>query len=98
MAIYGIVPMEQPGMAGVWALTSHVVEEEPRLFIAAAHRELAGFLEVWPILVNYVAEGYPKACRWLAREGAVLAPARPIGPKGVLFHPFTLTKEAHRWA
>lgn len=74
-----------PWMLGVEELFLH-----RRPLIAMPPTYIRRMLAAYPRLVNFVHTENHQSIRWLRRLGFTIHPAAPHGPKGALFHRFTL--------
>lgn len=91
VAIFGMVPVTLLGDTGVpWFLGTPMVDRCAGSLMRAAPAYIARMLAAYPRLFNIVDSRNAKACRYLRRAGFVLGPPAPMGPAGVLFHPFEL--------
>lgn len=91
LCVYGITSPEGalgdlgcPWMVGTDELVQHPM----------VHRHLRTvpprFLATHKWLINWVMEGHTRAVNWLGRLGFTIHEARPHGPQGRSFHPFTM--------
>jgi hypothetical protein len=79
------------GTAMPWLLTGRPVDRHRRAFLRLTRARTQQMLAEHGMLVAEVHADYREAVRWLAWLGFMLAPARPLGPRGALFHRATLT-------
>lgn len=81
-----------PGTGVPWLLADTRMETRP-LTVARHSRAvlMAGLAPGFDRLENAVDARSRRTIRWLARLGFQIHPARPMGPAGLPFHPFTLT-------
>lgn len=91
VAIFGLVPLTLMGDTAVpWMLGTTRVDRHAGSLIRLAPSYIARMLAAYPRLLNAVDSRNAKACRWLRRAGFSLGPPMPMGPAGVLFHPFQM--------
>lgn len=62
----------------------------PRAVVELSRKYIPNMLRFFPRLENIVDSRNDKSIRWLRRMGFILSPAIPMGPEGVLFHPFVM--------
>jgi hypothetical protein len=74
------------GVAMPWLVTGRPVDRHRKAFLRLTRARTRRLLAEHRTLVAEVHADYPEAVRWLAWLGFTLAPARPIGPRGALFH------------
>lgn len=95
-AVWGCGGCALGGIGTPWLMTTPVVERVPVSMVKVARREMMGMLDIFPVLENYVAARYQKACRFLEVLGFELGD--PIGiPVGngrdnVPFRPFRIER------
>jgi hypothetical protein len=81
------------GSVGVgWLLTSELVDMYPKLFWQTCKTVLAGMLERWGCLVNFIDCRHHQAIRWASRLGFKLEEPQPFGHAGALFRRFTVSQ------
>jgi hypothetical protein len=83
----------QPLLGGVampWLLTGRPVDRHRKAFLRLTRSRTRQMLAEHGTLVAEVHADYREAVRWLAWLGFTLAPPRPIGPHGALFHHATM--------
>lgn len=73
-----------------WMLTTDLVEKHWRFFARSCRELLPEVLSRHSRLSGMVDARYALSVRWLSWMGARIEVARPWGPAGVPFHPFTL--------
>lgn len=74
-----------------WLLTSSEVHNiSPLKFARIYQKEVKKMLELFPILVNYVANEYTEAIRLLDIVGFTIGEPRPMGKKGALYRKFEM--------
>jgi hypothetical protein len=78
------------GVAMPWLLTGRAVERHRKTFLRLTRARTQAMLAAHGTLVAEVHAEYGQAVRWLAWLGFEIAPPRPLGPRGALFHPATL--------
>ena len=74
------------GVAMPWLLTGRPVERHRKAFLRLTRARTQALLSEHGTLVAHVHAEYREALRWLAWLGFDLAPARPLGARGALFH------------
>jgi GNAT superfamily N-acetyltransferase len=79
------------GVAMPWLMTGRAVDRHRKSFMAITRTRTQQMLAEHGTLVCQVHAEYAGAVRWLRWLGFALAPARPLGPRGALFHQATLT-------
>lgn len=62
------------GSAALWLLTTSEVERHPRVFLRACRAWLHEYRTVYAALYARVGADYPRAVRWLRREGFEVGP------------------------
>lgn len=77
-----------------WLMTTPIAERMPVQFLKVGRKVVGSMLELRSRLENVAPASYTKALRLVEALGFTIEPARPMGPAGVLFHPFHL--EARR--
>lgn len=83
----------QPLLGGVampWLLTGRPVDRHRKAFLRLTRDRTHRMLADHGTLVAEVHAEYREAVRWLAWLGFTLAPPRPLGPVGALFHQATM--------
>lgn len=75
-----------------WLLTTSAVERVPVSFLKVARHELNEMLKLRMILQNVVLASYEQACRLLEVLGFALGEAEPMGPHGVLYRRFWMSR------
>jgi hypothetical protein len=78
------------GVAMLWLMTGRPVDRHRKAFLQITRARTHQLLAEHGTLIAYVHAEYREAVRWLAWLGFELAPARPAGPRGALFHQATL--------
>lgn len=79
----------QPLLGGVampWLLTGRPVDRHRKAFLRLTRDRTHRMLVEHGTLVAEVHAEYREAVRWLVWLGFTLAPPRPLGPRGALFH------------
>jgi hypothetical protein len=92
-ALTGVVL--QPVLGGTampWLLTGRPVDRHRKAFLRLTQARTRQLVGEHGMLVAQVHADYGEAIRWLDWLGFVLAPARPLGARGALFHRATLTQ------
>jgi len=74
------------GVAMPWLLTGRPVDRHPKAFLRLTRARVQTMRAEHGTLVACVHAEYRESVRWLAWLGFELAPARPVGPRGALFH------------
>lgn len=94
VAIFGVTPASiLTGNGTPWLVASDRLEKYSRAFIRHSRPLLAGILETFPRLENYVDARNVAAKQWLHWMGFRLYDPVPAGPNGVLFHRFNMEKK-----
>lgn len=94
VAMFGISTDSFVGdRAAVWLLTGEVVSSLPITFVKVSRRVVSRFLELYPVLENWVDARYVKSLRWLERIGAHIDPPAPYGAEGLPFHHIVFRSE-----
>jgi hypothetical protein len=78
------------GVAMPWLLTGRPVDRHRKAFLQLTRARTRRMLAEHGTLVAEVHADYREAVRWLAWLGFALAPPRPLGPLGALFHQATM--------
>jgi hypothetical protein len=78
------------GVAMPWLLTGKPVDRHRKAFLRLTRSRTRRMLAEHGTLVAEVHAEYREAVRWLAWLGFTLAPPRPLGPLGALFHQATM--------
>ncbi|MBN9086241.1 MAG: hypothetical protein J0J01_04995 [Reyranella sp.] len=92
-ALTGVVL--QPVLGGIampWLMTGRPVDRHAKAFLRLTQARTRQLAAEHGMLVAQVHAEYGEAIRWLDWLGFVLAPARPLGARGALFHRATLTQ------
>jgi hypothetical protein len=91
VAIAGLgVPSMLGRVAVPWLVTGMPVDRHRKAFLRLTRARIERMRRGWDLLVNHVHADYAQAVRWLAWLGFEIAPARPFGPRGALFHQATM--------
>ena len=92
--VAAIVGVGLPSMLGrvatPWLLTGAPVDRHRKAFLRLTRERVERMRREWDLLVNHVHADYAQAIRWMRWLGFTIAPARPFGPRGALFHQATL--------
>jgi GNAT superfamily N-acetyltransferase len=80
------------GRLVAWMLTGRPVDRHRKSFLRLTRGRVREMLKHHHTLTCSVHAEYAKAIRWLRWLGFDLAPARPTGPNGALFHEATLRR------
>lgn len=97
-AIFGVAPLREHTVLGrsstatVWMVSSHACSRHPKAFLRTSRRVVDALLTRYERLVNVIDARYTGALRWAEWLGFHLGPAIPMGPHGLLFHPFTVER------
>jgi hypothetical protein len=78
------------GVAMPWLMTGRPVDRHRKAFLRLTRERTRQMLAEHGTLVAEVHAEYREAVRWLAWLGFTLAPPRPLGPLGALFHRATM--------
>jgi len=90
-ALVGVSVQSVLGGEGVpWLITGTPVDRCKRDFLRLTKAGVARMQRQFPVLTNFVHADYVQSVRWLGWLGFTIAPARPFGIKGALFHRATL--------
>jgi hypothetical protein len=79
------------GTATPWLLTGQPVDHHRKAFLRLTRARTRAMLAEHGRLVAEVHPEYREAVRWLAWLGFAIAPPRPLGPRGALFHQATIS-------
>lgn len=90
--VWGVGGSLLGGHGSPWLLTSPAIERASLAFVREARGEVARMLDIFPVLANFVPARYLKATRFLTLLGFTLDDPVPLGPKGEMFHPFTMRR------
>jgi hypothetical protein len=94
VTIFGVTPASiLTGSGTPWLIASDRLDKYSRAFIRHSRPLLAGILETFPRLENYVDARNIAAKQWLHWMGFRLYDPVPAGPNGMLFHRFTMEKK-----
>lgn len=93
IAMMGACPLNGSLMDDVgiiWMLGTEGVRKHRRALMRVAPSYIAIMQRAFPTLLNIVFSENKTAVTWLGRMGFVLEPAEPLGPKGEMFHRFSM--------
>ena len=92
VCMFGVSPGEmtegRPWMIGTADLDAVAV-----IFLRRCRLQVARMLQIRPVLVNYVSADNARAIEWLAWLGFTIEGPIPWGPRGALFHRFSMRRE-----
>lgn len=92
VCMFGVCPGEmmegRPWMIGTVDLEKYAV-----IFLRRCRLQVERMLEIRPVLVNYVASENARAIEWLEWLGFTIETPIPWGPRGALFHRFSMRRE-----
>ena len=71
-------------------LTAHELPDHARFFLRRNRFYVAEIRSKYRLLLNFVDARNTMAIRWLEWLGFDVAPARPLGPENMPFHPFKM--------
>ncbi len=74
--------------ASIWLLTTDLVEQHRRRFLADSRRSLDAVKDDYELLFNFVDVRNRRTIRWLKWLGFTIEEPRPYGPLGMPFHFF----------
>lgn len=90
-AVMGVGPTSFiEGTGAPWLLGTDALWRERRALMGLPARYIPHMLRVYPTLTNFVHAPNTRAVAWLQRIGFTMGPAAPHGPRGELFHRFTM--------
>lgn len=73
-----------------WLLATPALDHHAKALVRDGRDVVCWMREQFPVLVNYVHAENARSVAWLARLGFTIAPPAPYGPRGALFHKFTM--------
>jgi hypothetical protein len=89
IGMFGINPYDLSGTSAViWLLTSEDIKEIRMSFLKQCRKYIDGFLEVYPLLFNYVYEKNKMSIKWIKWLGGKVYEPIPYGMNGEKFHYF----------
>jgi hypothetical protein len=92
-AMFGLTPYKLLGeRACVWLLTGEGINKIPLTFVKLSRLYIAEFLELYPVLDNWVDARYTASIKWLEMCGAVFDKVGITKPGNVVFRHFYLRK------
>jgi hypothetical protein len=93
-AMFGIVPTNLIGIkALIWMVGTDDINKIKFSFVKHTRRYVGLFLELYPVLENWVDERYLKAIKWLQICGAEFDFDNPvITPSGIKFYHFEIRR------
>lgn len=94
VCMFGVSPGEF-GEGRPWMIGTKDLEEPlvATIFLRRCRAQLNQMLQIRPVLVNYVSAENTLAIEWLAWLGFIIETPIPWGPRGALFHRFSLRRE-----
>lgn len=95
VAIFGVTPASLlTGYGTPWLVASDRLDKYSRAFVRHSKPLLAGVLQSFPRLENYVDARNIAAKQWLHWLGFKLHDAEPVGPFAMPFHKFTMERKS----
>lgn len=89
LAVGGLAPISMvDGRGSPWLLGTRAMTR--RDFVRISRASIANALAICPRLENWVWAGAATSVRWLRQVGFHVEQPRPYGPRGALFHRFTM--------
>lgn len=89
--VLGVTPLSLvTGSGSPWALGTDLVQAHRRALIRLVPAYIRTMLRAYPHLENHVHTENAVAVGWLRRAGFTLEAPAPYGPRGALFHRFTM--------
>lgn len=94
-AMFGLMPLSVIGNhACIWLLTGEPVDEiAPITFVRLSRQMINQFLQLYPVLENWVDARYTQAIKWLRLCGAHFDASREIGPERITFRHFAIRRQ-----
>lgn len=93
VCIFGVASRSLLSDAGVpWMLGTGGVERHAAGFLRRSRKVVAGWLDRFDTLENFVDSRNTKSIAWLRWLGFTIHPPQPHGPFKVPFHHFTMTR------
>lgn len=90
IALFGVAGSLLDDIGAPWMFGTPAMHRCGRALISASPAYIRQMTELFPILSNVVDVRNVRSIRWLKRMGFTFHPARPMGPQGVMFYPFTM--------
>lgn len=91
-AMWGLGGVMLSDEGAPWLITSHAIERIPLFFVKRAKQEVTEMLSLRSTLLNVVLASYAQACRFLELVGFTLDTPEPVGPHGVLYRKFWMSR------
>lgn len=92
VCMFGVSPGEM--MEGrPWLIGTADLDEVAVIFLRRCRLQVERMLQVRPVLVNYVSADNARAIEWLTWLGFTIEAPIPWGPRGALFHRFSMRRE-----
>lgn len=86
-AMFGLIPGSIiGGRACVWLLTGEACDRIPVTFLKLSRKMISRFLELYPVMENWIDARYERAVKWARLCGAEVEDAAPWGAEGLPFH------------
>lgn len=94
-AMFGLMPLSVIGNhACIWLLTSDLVDSIASItFVRMSRHIISQFLDLYPVLENWVDARYMQAIKWLTLCGAHFDASREIGPERITFRHFAIRRQ-----
>jgi len=93
LAMFGLVRSpDQDGVGIVWFLGTDEMKTIKKSFVKQSRVVIAKFLEVYPVLTNWVDAKYTEAISWLESCGAEFDPPVAVGRNGAMFTRFEIRR------
>lgn len=85
--VLGIVGVVHPSLLGEaatpWLLTSNLLTKKPRHLLKFTKPFIQRWLDMWPVLENYIDAEYTAALRWAKWSGFTIHEPTPYGVKKI---------------
>lgn len=91
-AMWGLGGVMLSDEGAPWLVTTPAIEKIPVFFVKRARVEVAEMLRLRSTLLNVVLASYDRACRFLHVVGFALDDPKPMGPNGVLYRRFWISR------
>jgi len=95
-AMFGLMPLSVIGNhACIWMLTGDPIADiAPITFVRESRQIINRFLDLYPVLENWVDTRYTQAIKWLTLCGAHFDETREFGPERIAFRHFTIGRQS----
>lgn len=92
VCMFGVSPGEM--MEGrPWLIGTADLDKFAVIFLRRCRLQVERMLQIMPVLVNYVSADNVRAIEWLTWLGFTIEAPIPWGPRGALFHRFSMRRE-----